>query len=174
MQLNDIEKLAADYSSRRKDLSILVIAMQEEIEAAKRKYLEAIRIAVANAAEAHDRLYVGVKDSPGEFEKPKTRTFHGIRCGFMKQRGQVVFDDEAAVVKRIRQHLPAMQAELLVRVTESVHKPAVYDLIASDLKRIGIRIEDDEDIVTIKPVDKEVDKLVDQLLKSAQAEVEQG
>ncbi len=170
MSIEQIEKLAADYSSRRKDLAELVINLQDEIEAARRKYLKAIRIAVANAAEAHDKLKNSVKAAPGEFEKPKTRTLHGIRVGYMKQRGQVVFDNETAVIKRIRDQLPTMQAELLIRTTESVHKPAVYDLVASDLKRLGIRIEDDEDVVTIKPVDKEVDKLVDQLLKSAQTE----
>lgn len=168
MSIENIEQLAAEYSSRRKDLSVLVMEMQERIEAIRIKSLEAIRIAVANAAEAHDALFVAIQNAPGEFDKPKTRTLHGIRCGYMKQRGQVVFDNEPAVIKRIREQLPAMQAELLIRVSESVHKPAVYDLAVADLKRLGIRIEDDSDVVTIKPVDKEVDKLVDALLKSAQ------
>jgi len=78
---------------------------------------------------------------------------------------QVTFADEAATINRIRQQLPTAQAELLIKRTEKVHKPGVYDLTAADLKRLGITIDADSDEVVIKPIDGEIDKLVDALLK---------
>ena len=79
---------------------------------------------------------------------------------------QVTFADEAATINRIRQQLPTAQAELLIKRTEKVHKPGVYDLTAADLKRLGITIDADSDEVVIKPIDGEIDKLVDALLKA--------
>ncbi|MCR6497388.1 hypothetical protein LJB71_14990 [Thermomonas sp. S9] len=68
------------------------------------------------------------------------------------------------MIERIRRLLPAEQAALLIRVREAVHKPAVYDLTAGDLKRLGIRIEDDCDVVVVKDVAGELDRMLERLL----------
>ena len=87
----------------------------------------------------------------------------------MKKRGKVVIDDESAVIARIRKLLPEEQAELLIRVRESVDRNAVCDLSAADLKRLGIRIADDEEVVIIKSVSSSLDRLVDALLKDTES-----
>jgi hypothetical protein len=168
MNISEIESLTRAYAEARGKLSDLVGALQAEIEGAKRRRIAAIRRAVGAAAESHAALRSALDAAPGLFAKPKTVTFAGVRVGYIKQRGQVVMDDEEAVIRRIREQLPTDQAALLIRVRESVHKPSVYDLTAGDLKRLGIRVEDDEDVVVIKPVDGEVDKLVDAMLRDAE------
>lgn len=168
MTLQEIEQLTASYAKRRDTLSGLVGILAAELERTRRQSLPGIKRAIAGAADAHDKLRTAVAMAPALFERPRTRTFHGIKIGYSKQRGQVQFDDEPAVIARIRKLCPDEQCELLIRVRESVHRPAVYDLTAGDLKRLGIRITDDGDIVIIKPVDGEVDKLISALLKDAE------
>lgn len=166
--MTEIEQLTRDYAEARAYLSGVVSRLQEELERIKHPALPLIREAVGKTSEAHGKLYAAVEAAPELFNKPKTITIAGIRVGYMKQRGQVVIEDEAAVIARIRKLLPAEQAELLIRVRESVHKPGVYDLTAGDLKRLGISISADEEAVVIKPVDSEVDKLVNALLAEAE------
>lgn len=167
--LNEIEHLTREFADARDFLSGVVEQLHTEIEARKRAVMPAIKEAVARAAEAHDKLHAAIADSPEQFTKPRTQVFAGVRVGFTKQKGKVEVDDEAATIARIRKLVQADQAELLIRVRESVHKPAVYDLTAADLKRLGIRITDDGDAVVIKPVDSEIDKLVSALLDEAAA-----
>jgi hypothetical protein len=172
--LKDIEHLTHHYANTRQVLTGRVQALQLQIDRLRAEHIKGIRAAVRDAADAHDKLRAAVEVEPALFSKPKTQTFHGVRVGYMKQRGKVVIENEAAVIGRIRKLLPKDQAELLVRVSESVHKPAVYDLVASDLKRLGIRIAADEDVVVIKPVDGEVDKLVSALLGEAEANAQEA
>ena len=49
---------------------------------------------------------------------------------------------------------------MLIRRTERVHKPGVYDLSAGDLKRLGIQIEADADAPFIKDIEVPIDKLI--------------
>jgi arsenate reductase-like glutaredoxin family protein len=164
MSMQQIETLTAAYATERDALAALVTDMNDAIEQIKRARLTAIKQAVQKARQAQDELHAAIEAAPELFEKPRTRTLHGVKVGITKQRGTVEIDDEAKVIARIRSLLPKDQAELLIRVRESVHKPAVYDLAVADLKRLGIRITADCDAVVIKSVDSEVDKLVSALL----------
>lgn len=166
--IEQIEQQTRAYAEARARLSGRVQALQAEIGRLRAEHLNGIRAAVREAADAHDALHSLVEARPDCFLRPKTITIAGVRVGYMKQKGQVVIDDEAAVIGRIRKLLPDAQAELLIRTRESVHKPAVYDLTVTDLKRLGITVTDDADAVIIKPVDTEVDKLVNALLAEAE------
>lgn len=166
--LSDIEKLTADYADARSYLAGVITELQTELERVRHPVLPVIRKAVKACADRHSSLCAAIEGTPDLFKRPRTRTLSGVRVGFMKQRGQVQIDDEEAVCSRICKLLPEDQAELLIRVTRRVHKPAVYDLEARDLKRLGITVTADSDAVVIKPVDGEVDKLVDALLADAE------
>jgi hypothetical protein len=166
--MTEIEQLTRDYAEARSYLSGVVSRLQEELERVKHPALPLIREAVGKTSETHSKLYAAVEAAPELFTKPKTITIAGIRVGYMKQKGKVVIEDEEAVIARMRKLLPKDQVELLIRITESVHKPSVYDLSAGDLKRLGITITDDGEAVVIKPVDGEVDKLVNALLAEAE------
>lgn len=169
----EIELQAGAVAQAREVMRERIEALDTAIEAVKREHLPGIRQAVVAAKGDLERLYQMVDESRELFEKPRTRTFHDIRVGVMKQRGKVVVDDEAKTIKLIREQLPAAQAELLIKVTERVHKPAVYDLEARDLRRLAIALTDDTDVVTIKLGDSATDRLVNDLVGDL-AEVEAG
>lgn len=162
--LSDIESLTGVYANQRASLAQLVMRLEDNIETLKRAQMEGIKQALARTAEAQSMLHAAIYTAPNLFAKPKTLIINGIKVGYTKQKGKVEFDDEAAVIGRIRKLLPKEQAELLIRVREGVHKPAVYDLTAGDLKRLGIRVVDDGEAIVIKPVDDQLDKLLSELL----------
>ena len=167
MTLSDIEQQARAYADARAELSERVQALQDEIEAAKRRKLRGIKSAVARAAAAHDELHAAVADSPDLFAKPRTKVLCGIRIGFAKQKGRLIIEDSAKTIQLIRRHFPD-QEERLIKITETAAKKALETMTGAELKRINVSVEDAGDKVVIKPTDSEVDKLVAALLAEAE------
>lgn len=165
MDLETIEQLAGEYSRRREELSQIVSNMEQDIARIKREYKKVLSVNIAKTAEAHDKLQASIEEGRDLFQKPKSRKFHNIKVGLQKQKGKVVISDEEKTIKRIEDLLPEDQAELLIRITKSVDKQACYNLVAGDLKRLGIQIQDDVDEVLIKPLD--VNKIIDALIRDA-------
>lgn len=164
--LKEIEKHAEAYAAARGALAAKVEHLQARLNVVKREDLPAIRKAVAAAKDSQAVLEAAINDSTALFDKPRTRTFHGVKVGLQKAKGTVTWADEEAVIKRIRKLLPDAQVELLIRTgKDSVHKQSVYDLTAEDLKRLGIEIKGAGDVVVIKDTTSEVDELVDALLE---------
>jgi len=163
--IQEIEKQAQSFANAREALSTTLAALHDETRATGRKYIARIRNQVATAKERRANLHASIDESAALFVKPRTRVFHGVKCGFTKGKGKVEFDDEPAVIARIRKLLPEDQAELLIKTEESVAKAAVKDLSEEDLKRLGIRVESTGDVVVISDEAGAVDKLVDALLK---------
>lgn len=170
--MTDIDRLAQEYAAAREALLGTKMALDEEAALLKRKYIGRIRKLVEAGKERAARLSAAIAAAPELFQRPRTVILHGIRLGIMKQRGELAWDDEARVIQRIRAQLPKDQAELLIRVKESVAKGAVYDLSAADLKRLGIRIEGDGDVVTIKDAAGDLDKWLDAMLAEEPEEIE--
>lgn len=169
--LTEIEQLTRAYADARGVLAERVAALQEEIEAARRRRLRGIKEAVARAADARGALHAAVEGAPELFERPRSVTIAGIKVGWQKGRGEITWDDADRVVALIRRHLPD-QADALIRVVTSPIKSALAQLAAPDLRRIGVSVVETGDQVLIKPVDGEIDKLVDALLREAAEEVE--
>ena len=163
-----IEQHACDYADARDAVVGVVENLQDELEKVRRKYMPALKEAIGKTAEHHAQLKHAIGARPDLFVKPKTQVVAGIRLGYRKEKGKVQINDEEAVIKRIRKLLPEEQAELLIRTRESVDKNAVADLSVGDLKRLGIPIADDEEIVYIKPTDGTIDTLVKKLLADAE------
>lgn len=167
--ITDIESLTRAYADARALLAERVQALQEEIEAARRRRLRGIKEAVARAADAHAALRAAIESAPELFRRPRTLTIAGIRVGYQKSRGEIVWEDAAQVVRLIRRHLPE-QADSLIKVVETPIKSALAQLSAADLKRIGVTLVDTGDQVLIKPTDGEIDRLVEALLREAASE----
>jgi len=165
--MDEIERRTREYAEARELLAARVQAMQEEIETIKRRRLRGIKRAVAVAAEAHDRLRAAIEASPELFRRPRTLVIAGVRVGFTKGSGRLVFDDPGRVVALIRRHFPE-QADALIRVKEEPVRKALAQLSVAELKRVGVRVEDTGDQVVIKPTDSDVDKLVNALLADAE------
>jgi hypothetical protein len=165
MDLSDIQKLVKDFSDARAELRERVEVLEAGMRALKARYLPAIRKAVERAKEKQDLLWAAIDGSRDLFVKPRTLTLFGIRFGVEKQKGKIEWAKEATagIVKMIKKFFPDSW-ETYVRVKETPMKKTLATLPSADLKRLGIQVADTGDAVTIKPVDSEVDKLVDALL----------
>ncbi len=164
--INEIERTAKQYAEAREKLAGIVGNLTTAIDALKRAELPRLRRAVASAAVAHDALKALIEDAPALFTKPKTLTLHGIRLGYMKGKGGIVWDDGEAVCAAIEKYLPE-QAAALIRWSRAPLKEAINQLDVAALKRLGCRVVDTGEFVFIKPTDSAVDKLVDALLRDA-------
>jgi hypothetical protein len=168
--LVDIESRAKKYAESRDRVTAIVTELNKAMDLLKGTELPKLRKAIRTAAEHHDALKALIEDAPELFKKPKTVTFHGVRMGYMKGKGGIVWDDGDAVVSAIQKYLPE-QAEALIRWTGKPLKEAINQLDVAALKKIGCRVVDTGETVFIKPVDSAVDKMVDALLKDATEEV---
>lgn len=166
MNIAEIETLAQAYAQSYRELEGAVQALEDGVRTIKRKLVPTIGRLAEESAIRKKALLAAVNESKTLFAKPKTKLLAGVKVGLAKQRGKVVIDNEVATIKRIRELLPKDQVDLVLRVVESVHKPAVYDLVASDLKRLGIKIADDTDVAVAKIAGEDIERLVDALLKA--------
>ena len=161
--IDDIEIKAKALAAARAELADRVGRIRDEQDAIKRRLLTGVRNALARARDAYDDLHALVEANPELFEKPKTRTLHGVRLGFWKQRGKLQWDDDRALVDAMRKLL-GEEAEGLIRRTEKPIASRLQDLPARDLRRLGITVTDDTDVVIIKTADDALDKFIDALI----------
>ncbi len=158
-----IETLTEVFAKRRASVHALVLRLNQELEVVKTRRLPALKAAVAEAKDAQAALEAAVEANRDEFVKPKTRSFHGIKVGLRKLVGSLSWDDSNQVVKLIEKLFPD-QADVLIKTEKKPVKDALAQLPGADLKRLGVSVEEDSDVVFIKPTDSEVDKFVDALL----------
>lgn len=165
--LSDIDLAAKLFADAHGALSDKVKILQDQIERCKREHLADIKRLVARAAERHDKLQNTIESAPDYlFKSPRTHTLHGIRVGWQKLKGSIVIEDPERTLQLIRKHMPEL-ADTLIRVKEEPDKRAITDLPVSEARRIGCQIIDATDAIVIRPVDSDVDKVVDALLKEA-------
>ncbi len=167
--MNEIEQAAKDFAAARDLLAERVQRLRDEQEAAKRRLLVGIRNAVASFRATHEQLLELVKAHPQLFTKPKTRTLHNIRLGWIKQRGKLEIADADRVVELIEKLLPE-QAASLVRTNKAPDRKALAELPAKELKRIGVGVTDDTESPFVKPADDGVSKMIDALLSDKELE----
>jgi hypothetical protein len=167
--MRDIEARAKAYAEARDTLAARVTALNDELEAAKRAHLAHVKRGVARTAQLEAELKAAVEAAPALFTKPKTVVLHGIKIGYEKAKGGIVIEDEAQTCKLIRKRLPEL-AEQLIKVEETPLKSGLAQLTAQQLKTIACQVKETGDQVVVRPVDKDVDKLVTALLKGAQDE----
>lgn len=161
--LSDIERLTKDYSDARSVLVDRVNVVNDEVEKLKRRAIPGIKSAVATVKEMESVLKAAIEDGSSLFVKPRSVVFHGVKVGIEKSKGKLIFDNADQVIKLIKKHYPE-QADVLIKTTEKPSKKNILGLSVSDLKKIGCEIKDSGDVVIVKPVDSNVDKLVSALL----------
>ncbi|MBI2882870.1 MAG: hypothetical protein HYY11_03020 [Candidatus Methylomirabilis oxyfera] len=166
MTISEIERLTKAYAEARAVLSERVGRLEAALQHSKRQALPGVKAALAKAAEADSRLRAAIESAPALFERPRTLILHGIKVGIVKAKGKLVWDDPDQVVALIRKHCPD-QADVLIVVRETPSKPALAQLTAAELKRVGVRVIETGDEVLVQPTDSEVDKLVGALLREA-------
>lgn len=158
-----IEKLAYEYQLKWADVVMRVANLNQELKAVKRRHIKGIRETVTAAKEARAALYAAIEESKDLFAKPRTRVFHGVQVGFRKLIGKITWADSDQVVKLIKKVFPD-RVSLMVKTTETPVKETLEQLTAADLKKIGVSVGEDTDVVVLKNTDSDVDKIVDALL----------
>ena len=167
--LESIAKHAEVHAQARALLAERVTALTDAKALLHREHLPGVKRALNRAAETEAALRALVEANPGSFVKPRTQVFAGIKVGYAKGKGALSFDDADSVVARIKKHLPD-QADVLIRQKETPVKEALAQLSAAELKKIGVTLTEAGDQTVVRPVDSEVDKMVDALLKAAMGE----
>jgi hypothetical protein len=174
--LGQIETSTKSYADARDKLAATLQKLDDQIEALKRQFMPGIKTQVNIAKEMEAHLKAELEDSKGLFVKPRTLIMHGIKVGFEKGKGKIEFADSAQVVKLIEKNF-SDQADVLIKTKKTPVKKALSGLSAAELEKLGIIVDDTGDAVVIKPVDSQIEKLVDKLLKEkdeARGEVEEA
>lgn len=165
--MEEITKGAKAFAEVREELQDLMTSTARRMEMIMDENRRAMHRLVGKAQERRAELEALIIAAPELFTEPRTVVAHGIKFGFRKGKGSLEWADDAQVVKLIKKLFPE-QAEVLIKTTEKPVKAALQELPAGDLKRIAVTVEETGDVVLIKPVDGEVEKLVKSLLKGAQ------
>lgn len=166
--LTTIESLTKAFADARQTLAARVRQVEAEVQAVQARHLPALREAVDTAANTRARLETAIEEAPHLFVKPRTVQWHGVKVGFEKGKGAITWDDPDQVIRLIRKHLPE-QAETLIKVDEKPVKKALGQLTTAELKKIGCTVVESGDRVVVRATDSEIDKVVDQLLRAADA-----
>ncbi len=168
--LQNIERLSGEYAENYGALEGLVAEMERHIEHVREKHLPGIKKAVRATVASHSKLKEAIEGNPQLFEKPKTRTFNGVKCGLKKGKGKLEFKySEERTIEKIEQLFPgdAYEGLELIQASYSIRKTALSRMEVADLKRLGVTIDDTGDEVVIKVMDSEGAKLVQAYLNEA-------
>jgi|JI10StandDraft_1071094.scaffolds.fasta_scaffold11442_13 hypothetical protein len=169
MSMQEIEAKAKAFAAARDELAERMQRLRDEQEAVKRKLLAGIRNSVSRFKAEHEVLLALVEANPQLFERPKSRTLHNIKLGWLKQRGRIEIEDVARTVELIEKHL-SDQADALIRTTKAPDKKALAELPGKDLKRIGVAVTEDIDMPFVRNADDAIAKMIDALLGSDELE----
>ena len=168
--LAEIEKRAEKFAFEHKHLSGIVTDFEDEVAKLRKRFFPRMRTAVAEASKAKQELFAALTAAPELFESPRTVEFSRIKVGYKKGKGSIDWDDDELLCKRIDKHFDKDQAELLIKTTRKPIYTALEDLEVGDLKKLGCRVEGTSDVIVIKVMDSEIDKVVTALLKNATEE----
>lgn len=163
LTFSEVEKLAAALRRSRDELQERLQAMQDELQAVKRRHLVGIKSRAVTAASAEAELQRGIELSPHLFKKPKMLILHGIKVGYRASAGRITFDDAEVVCKLIKRHFADRQ-ELLIREKLEPRKEGLKTLTVTELSKIGCRVEGAGDQVVLDSADSEIEKLLEKLV----------
>lgn len=167
--LSELDGLAMNYSKSREKLGEIQTNYEAEVRAIQRRYRISIRNQLIKAVNIQQELKGCIEKHKATFEKPRTRTMHGIKIGYRKQKGKMKWDNPDKVVGRIEKLFP-QKADLLIDTKKVPSKQALELLDAKDLKKLGVSVVADTDEVVIKDAATELDKLIEQLLETQEEE----
>lgn len=169
MTLLELDRSAAAFATAHQEFVGLANELDADIAHLRQRYAARIRRATGKVAETHSELNAGIVNSPHLFERPKTIVLHGVKVGFQKGKGGIVFGDPDTVVRLIEKHFPD-EAEGLLHIKKCPNKEALEKRTVAELKKVGCEVTAAGDRVVIKPLDGEVKKLVSGLLKELASE----
>ena len=161
--LAQIETGCERYERESAGLEQLITDLEADLEAVKQKHLRGIKRQASIVANCQAELHSLVETAPGLFTKPRTITVHGVKVGYTLSSGSLQFDDEETVISLIKKYRKD-DADTLIRKTEAVNKDALRTLTAVELAKLGCKIEGAGDVVVLKRVAGDVEKLINKLI----------
>lgn len=161
--LQEIEQLTAAFANVLQEADEVRIEIEDEVARIKRRHLTRLRRRAAKAKDAHAALLNAIRESTDVFQRPKTRTFHGIQVGYRKQPGALTWPDDAKVIAKIK-GLFATQTDVLIKTTEKPVRATLALLPADSLKKLGITVADTGDEPVIKSVIGDIEKLIEAIV----------
>ncbi len=170
--LGQIETGCERYERESATLEQQIADLETDLEAVKQKHLRGIKRQANIVANAQAELSSLVEAAPNLFIKPRTITVHGVKAGYTLSQGKLEFEDEGTVIKLIKR-FHGRDAGTYIRETEEVNKDALRTLTAVELAKLGCRIDGTGDVVVLKRVAGDVEKLINKLItKLVEAMVE--
>jgi len=164
LKLADIEVFTKEYATARQAVVDTAETMRREMEDVKRNHITTLKQHVALAAEKKQQLSNAIDSNKTLFDKPRTFVFNGVKVGYQKQKGKITWDDKEKVVELIKKHF-SEQTDTMLSVETTPVKGALEQLSATELKSIACTLSGAGDAMVIKPVDANVDELVEDLLR---------
>lgn len=171
VSLADLELQARKLREARDEVAAIVTDLNNFISQLQREASRKLKSVVAKTADRHSELKNLVEANRHAFVKPRTYTFHGICFGIEKGKGKIEFETEQEVIDNCEKKFPEL-LDTLAPATRSVSKTALKLQPADTLRKLGCTVEETGDRIIVRYTDKEVDKLVNALLKSATAEAQ--
>ena len=168
--LAEIEKMAKEYRDALDTLSKRRQDYEDESVLVDKKHLRLLKYAGDTVEEKKAKLHAAIDASPELFEKPRTAVFHGIKVGFQKVRAGLEWEDDNLVSKLIEKYFPE-QFEILVKVEKSPIKKALIQMEKADLRKVGIRVVEAGDEVTIKATVSDIEKWLSAFRRSRAKEL---
>lgn len=161
--IQNIESLCKQYDEESVVLEEMIASLESDLAEVKQKHLAPLKQQARVVARREAALHSAIEAAPELFQRPRTATLHGIKVGFTLSAGRLVFDDADTVVKLIKKHF-SEDVDIYVRKYEEPNKDLLKSLSIEDLTRLGCRIEGVGDVVVLKRVAGDVEKLINKLI----------
>ena len=160
------QRLANAHNDTAGAAALLNAELKAAVEPILERYEATIDERAHAEAEARAILEGMLIAAPQLFKEPRSLTVDGVRCGFKKEPDGLTWDEDDAVIARIKALMPD-KAPLLIRQQESLIHAALDGLDEKELRSLGIRqvIGADAWFVTIK--DNDAERLVKTIVEDA-------
>jgi hypothetical protein len=157
MDIEDFDKLAERYAHYHAALSALKNAFEDELRLLKKQKYPGIQRAAGRLTEAAAELRNAIAANRELFDRPRTRVMHGVKFGLQKGKGRLSWEDEDAVIRKIKQWYDDPNG-VLIKTEDRLLRQGLEKLPADELKKLGITVSDAGDQVVLKSADSEIDK----------------
>lgn len=164
-QTSQIETLCEAYDRDSAILDTMIAQLEADLHDVRQKHMARLKRQAACVAASEASVRLAVEERPDLFAKPRTAVFHGIKVGYQKAEGVLVADDDQATINRLKDMYLEDEIEKYVTTKESLNKRELKNLSADDLNDLGLRIDGAGDVVLVKRVSGDVEKLIDRLIE---------
>ena len=138
MSIANLTALVKRFKVRFATTVDLAAGLNRQISIARESGVPDVRRAARRLASVRSELTSALESSRDLFKKPRTRTIEGVKVGFRTGKATYRWDNDKALIARIRELLAPELAAVLIRSTEKPVATAIAGLTASDLEAIGI------------------------------------